>query len=837
MNTIAWIVRILWACRVSVVSAFGGLALFLIAVPAQNLMADLSFQSIDVVFWFGVFALTVLAWAFPVHYGARLTLNDESWIVSRALAITLRRDYRGLIQAIPRFLGVVPFVALGVGIVLGAWANAGAKALPEGRATITQAWWLGGADLLVALAFYVFLRFRKTLAERFAEPSLERFADVSLGITTAFFLFAYAFPNQASLWFPRALLVPPLFGSLVLFLSSVQRYTHRTGRPVLFLIGLAAVVVIACNGSFHDVRTLPRVETAEGRLTVDDAVARWKAANNCTKTPCAARPIIVAIDGGASRAAFTAATFLGEMLDRMPAAGSGEAATPGRRIFAVSGVSGGAYGAAVLQAALADPQEGTGPAAQAPCHTAHRTWFGYRYRGSDDTTFNWHDCLQALTSGDYLSPTIVGLAFRDSIQLPFIEDRAALLEQSWERHFDYTVTLDPAFYGIGASCAVDASMELCRRMAHPRAFLDKEPVGNRWVPLLLLNGTSVETGRRIVSADFRSVRASGTDAGTLYGQAYDLGEAMSSQCPDVPPQPTVRVAKTIKARSYRVPGTRAIGATLATASKSEQTLRANTHGTCADRVTPLDGPDVRLSTAALTSARFPLISPAGTIRMKASAKDDGLIFGDHVVDGGYFENSGLTTALDIIAKLPKDLKPILVSISNDPEADKLIAGLPRRPAETPLVLNADDGPGFRVFGLIEGPLSALSATRDGHADEAEGMAEAALPGAFYRLTVAQTPDLNPAKPILPYDQGRLLRRLEGGLGAWPAGDDQGLDELVAVGVRTGRSRRATLRHRQPGNDRRHPEGTAAARRRRDEPRASHPSVSALSAQRSKVYLP
>ena len=55
------------------------------------------------------------------------------------------------------------------------------------------------------------------------------------------------------------------------------------------------------------------------------------------------------------------------------------------------------------------------------------------------------------------------------------------------------------------------------------------------------------------------------------------------------------------------------------------------------------GSDMRLSTAAHNSARFAYVSPAGSILNPKLV--------DHVVDGGYFENSGAQTAADIIRKL------------------------------------------------------------------------------------------------------------------------------------------------------------------------------------------
>jgi hypothetical protein len=61
-----------------------------------------------------------------------------------------------------------------------------------------------------------------------------------------------------------------------------------------------------------------------------------------------------------------------------------------------------------------------------------------------------------------------------------------------------------------------------------------------------------------------------------------------------------------------------------------------------DTLTDLNS-DVRLSTASLNSARFTYVSPAGSIL------NPGLI--EHLVDGGYFENSGGQTAADIIHRL------------------------------------------------------------------------------------------------------------------------------------------------------------------------------------------
>jgi predicted acylesterase/phospholipase RssA len=75
--------------------------------------------------------------------------------------------------------------------------------------------------------------------------------------------------------------------------------------------------------------------------------------------------------------------------------------------------------------------------------------------------------------------------------------------------------------------------------------------------------------------------------------------------------------------------------------------------------------DMPLSTAAHMSARFTYVSPAGRF-----APD-----GTHVVDGGYFENSGATSALDVLRQVNNEMRqnadlrgiiPQIIMISNNP---------------------------------------------------------------------------------------------------------------------------------------------------------------------------
>jgi hypothetical protein len=112
--------------------------------------------------------------------------------------------------------------------------------------------------------------------------------------------------------------------------------------------------------------------------------------------------------------------------------------------------------------------------------------------------------------------------------------------------------------------------------------------------------------------------------------------------------------------------------------------------------------DIRLSTAVTMSARFPIVSPAGTVRDRA-----GRIV-DHVVDGGYYENFGATTAQELADALrakPYGLKPVVLLINNEPEQ----AGMEcEEEISGPSVSEHSATPWFPT---ISSPLDALLRTR------------------------------------------------------------------------------------------------------------------------------
>jgi hypothetical protein len=147
------------------------------------------------------------------------------------------------------------------------------------------------------------------------------------------------------------------------------------------------------------------------------------------------------------------------------------------------------------------------------------------------------------------------------------------------------------------------------------SFLDLWRADTDYVPNLCLNGTSVERGKRVIASNLL----------IDWQEFLDADDAI------------------------------------------ERLMPIKDQGNTEKRARP--GIDLPISAAAHLSARFTYVSPAGKFPPD----------GTHVVDGGYFENSGATTALDILREITRemgragsdlgDTVPKLIMISNNPTAN------------------------------------------------------------------------------------------------------------------------------------------------------------------------
>jgi hypothetical protein len=356
------------------------------------------------------------------------------------------------------------------------------------------------------------------------------------------------------------------FGALAAFLSALALLgyfalaseQHRFAPGFFIVLGLRRFPVVTIvfvwalaaafldPGGYHNVRTIAR--TGGEPMTLDQAWQRW-----LTHQPDreAVPLILVASEGGGIRAAYWTARVLDCAVDAdLESCGYvplGEPGYPGA-IFLASGVSGGSLGLVAYSAAQSRGGEGDWPNARL-----------------DD------DFLAA--SGSWLLFTDLPNAL---LKLDLQQDRAAVLEQAWERAWEAPSPLERGLFA---------------------SWQDE-----RDVPLLILNGTSVQDGCR--------VNTSVLDA--------DVEE------------PT-RARDCLTMDAFSTAGTR----------PNEEAL-AGTHD-IVDALCPDE--DVRLSTAALLSARFPWVSPAGRVPRCGSGS------ATYVVDGGYFDTSAASTLQELWARL------------------------------------------------------------------------------------------------------------------------------------------------------------------------------------------
>jgi hypothetical protein len=511
---------VLWIVRAPLAMTLLGLALLGLTPQAQDLFME--FARTGPLRMLGFLLVLVFIWAMPTHYAARLLLDTD-----RRFRLSLVRApdadeccSQGSALWVPRALGLLTFVA----VLIAIWRssiNVPELNNPADTAAVYKA--LVEVAVLVvagALIFFAYMLWRPRLAgipilhllkpvDRVLAPLWRRISpgleadrgsddEVSrdigrlllLGLFAGFVLAFIAGAENVARVFSRAMAVPFILGGWLPFLSYLSGVGRACRAPLILLFfGLIASATFIF-GDNHGVRLVNAEKLDTKPLPLESAITMWKAANCRESAPCP-RPVIVAAAGGASRAAFFEATVLGYLLD---ARQSGLTADQVRnRLFAISGVSGGSVGAVMIAAAFAAASNGEAQ----PCHTASTPlWW------RTDKVTSWRDCLEVLTSGDFLSADVLGFAFNDMLPfpLPFLRDRAAVLEDSWRGHYDRMIP--------------PRSNGRCHGLDCP--FLSLRPTDARWIPLLVLNGTSEATGGRIIT--------------TLLASTYNLSP---QQCPTI----------------------------------------------------------------------------------------------------------------------------------------------------------------------------------------------------------------------------------------------------------------------------------------------------------------
>jgi hypothetical protein len=432
------------------------------------------------------------------------------------------------------------------------------------------------------------------------------------------------------------------------------------------VFALAIVAFFAASsidtGGYHDVRTIRYIGTTSGhpRLSYVEAWTRWRDALQLEPGQKAVEPsrpvrvvpmVFIAAEGGGIRAAFWTARVLDCVYEPNPAdCGGDESPNPHAESaadpFAESGVSGGSLGLVEFLA--------------------------HQLGQVDNDDEDW---VEERVGDDQLAATWAWTLFVDLpnalLRFDPSQDRAEVLEEAWERAW-----VDKE--GIQSNPMHEGFYEVSNR--------------DDRIPLLLLNGTSVQDGCRV-------------NTSLLDGDIDSLEPAREERLRDCL---TLRAYEqaTAKRQSVRAPwifgATQDFGELL-----------------CPTR-------DVRLSTAALLSARFPFVTPAG--RIPHCSNPDLATF---VVDGGYFDTSASSPIVELWTKL----EPLVSNFNRSTTSQCVV----------PLMLQIDnhytEPRGVTKTGRtpeLVVPIEAVKAARNARENDARQSAALAFDGSFgpyARITV------------------------------------------------------------------------------------------------------
>jgi hypothetical protein len=354
----------------------------------------------------------------------------------------------------PRILGALPFFAT-------AWA------LSRSPARNT---WFVLALIVIGLIFFVVIvkrqdietGLRRRAAARGMAPHFERIqrtwvifglvmAAVAMVVATVWPTWFGALGGPAIVFLGLGLIIPVI-------VIAIQMGSGLRIPVAGALLALAIVFGLWVDNHGMGRRAFATATTGPTvRPTLTQAYEQWKKAQpggpGASKTM-----ILVAVQGGASRAGYWTAVALANLREAAKAKG----VDIDSHIFALSSVSGGSVGAvgyaAMLKAAPAD----------------------------DDFKLR----LMRFAGQNVLGGAVTGLMFPDLLQrfLPvtFLPDRAETLERSWE---DAWASMDPQ----SPSAAL---------MREP--FLNLAPkAGEPWRPLLIVQGASENGGRRFLTSSIK----------------------------------------------------------------------------------------------------------------------------------------------------------------------------------------------------------------------------------------------------------------------------------------------------------------------------------------------
>ncbi len=451
---------------VSVIAAFAlGVSGILLFMPqGRDLVRGVGedgLGGVAIAFAIGLLFFAIQAWSWSrIVIASNYGTNRELW------------RPRWLLEWGPRVLAFLPFAAAGLALLISFKWNAS----------------VGLLLLAIGVVFLGLLIFREPMTKRLAGDT-----------ETA--------PRVQGAWVIAGLAMA--FGAMVVAILWPAAIGVKLGAPAIVFFGLGfiiPVITIACQlgtslripvagalllwavliGAFFDNHQVGRralvAETGGSteRPTLVSAFKQW--ADHQPVDPNGKKTmVLVAVQGGASRAGYWAAVALSSLRE----AAKAKHVDIDSHIFAISSVSGGSVGSVGYAAML---------------KTAR-----------DDK--NFRNDLLGFAGRDALGPALTGMLYSDLLYrfLPLwlLPDRAETLERAWEEAWD----------------APDATTNLYPRTAGTITgpFLALAPKeGELWRPLLIVQGASESGGRRMLTSAVKFTCDEVDDDDLLDGLDHDV---------------------------------------------------------------------------------------------------------------------------------------------------------------------------------------------------------------------------------------------------------------------------------------------------------------------------
>ena len=535
--------RVIKSARYSVVSLLVGTLPLLMLDQGRDLLLGLADpRSGRHQAWFVAWNVV---WAFSVWYWSRVILDAGAGDRPSKL-------YRDWSLWLPRIAGFLTLFVPGVACLLAAFDATASR----GRLIV-----LGTACIALSLLFGLYVIFRRHIrglsgptasgysVASMARPSRVVFVLSSL-LSLVMLVWLTLFALDAGHRF-GAVAILVIVAANTVFLGGLAVFLTRARRVPLELAAFGCAAIFSLWNDNHDVRLLD-LQAPQSDLSA--VFSSWVA--RAPGDPGKPVPVIVAAaEGGGIRAAYWTSLVLHHLAD-LPDA---DVMFP-QRLFAISSVSGGSFGAAVYAGLRRDPTS------EPP-------------RGQ---------IASEILQERFLAPMVAKLVAGDFLQwflpLPIYRfDRSSAMETAFAAAYNEHVHHDSMV----------------------ERFTEFRPGNASDVPVLLLNSTSVQLGRRIVTSPY----------------SWPLSDL------SVEEQDPIDFHR-------------------------------------------LTGRDVSVATAVHNTARFPYISAAGRLR---ATNGENL---GHLVDGGYFENTGAETLIDLLRYLKQSASPlnvrfIVVALLNTPPEQHL----------------------------------------------------------------------------------------------------------------------------------------------------------------------